>query len=107
VIGDANRYVDEQAPWALKKTDPARMNTVLWVLAETIRHVAILTQPFMPDASGRILDQLTVSPFAREFRHLEDGPLVPGTPLPPPQGVFPRIVEPAADGKAAGEGASA
>ncbi|HYC04787.1 MAG TPA: methionine--tRNA ligase [Azospirillaceae bacterium] len=94
VIGDANRYVDEQAPWALKKTDPERMQMVLWVLAETVRHVAILTQPFMPDASARLLDQLAVSPFAREFRHLEDGPLVPGTPLPPPAGVFPRIMPP-------------
>ena len=39
VIADANRYVDAQAPWALAKTDPARRDTVLWVLAETIRRV--------------------------------------------------------------------
>jgi methionyl-tRNA synthetase len=32
VIADANRYVDAQAPWALAKTDPARRDTVLWVL---------------------------------------------------------------------------
>ena len=31
VVGDANRYVDEQAPWALRKTDPARMGTVLYI----------------------------------------------------------------------------
>ncbi|MDP7548067.1 MAG: methionine--tRNA ligase, partial [Alphaproteobacteria bacterium] len=42
VVGEANRYVDAQAPWALKKTEPARMATVLYVLAEVIRHLAIL-----------------------------------------------------------------
>ena len=59
-IADADRYVDEQAPWALKKTDPARMETVLYVLAEVLRHLAILMQPFMPDAMGKLLDQLAV-----------------------------------------------
>ncbi|MBI1207345.1 MAG: methionine--tRNA ligase [Azospirillum sp.] len=94
VIGAANRYVDEQAPWALKKKDPPRMAAVLYVLAETIRHLALLTQPIMPDASARILDQLGVAADARQFANF--GPvhaLTPGTPLPPPQGVFPRFVE--------------
>ncbi|HZH26980.1 MAG TPA: methionine--tRNA ligase [Azospirillaceae bacterium] len=101
VIGDANRYVDEQAPWALRKTDPARMATVLWTLAETIRHVALLTQPFMPDASARILDQLAVPADARTFAAVgPDHALKAGTPLPPPQGVFPRYVEPAAEANA-------
>ena len=94
VIGDANRYVDEQAPWALKKTDPARMGTVLYVLAETIRHLAILTQPIMPDASAKILEQLAQGPESRGFDRLgPGGALVGGTPLPTPQGVFPRYVE--------------
>jgi methionyl-tRNA synthetase len=94
VIGDANRYVDEQAPWALRKTDPARMQTVLYVLAETIRRIAILTQPYMPQASIRILDQIGVAADARGFDRLaETHALVAGTPLPPPQGVFPRYIE--------------
>jgi methionyl-tRNA synthetase len=95
VVGDANRYVDAQAPWALRKTDPARMATVLYALAETIRHLAVLTQPFMPRASGRILDQLAVGPEARDIRALgaEGRPLRPGTALPKPEGVFPRLAE--------------
>ena len=56
----ANRYVDAQAPWTLRKTDPARMATVLWVLAETLRRLALLTQPFMPDASAKLLDLLAM-----------------------------------------------
>jgi methionyl-tRNA synthetase len=92
VTGAANRYVDEQAPWALKKTDIARMNTVLYVLAEVIRHVATMTQPFVPSASEKILDQLAVAPDARTIAALAV-PLAVGTALPPPQGVFPRYVE--------------
>jgi methionyl-tRNA synthetase len=94
VIGDGNRYVDEQAPWTLKKTDPARMATVLYVLAETLRHLAILIQPFMPDSMSNLLDQLAVPPEQRAFIALTpEQALKPGTPLPTPQGVFPRYVE--------------
>ncbi len=94
VIGAANRYVDEQAPWALNKTDPARMRTVLYVLAETIRHLAVLAQPITPGGAGRILDQLAVDEGARAFASLgPDGALVAGTALAKPEGVFPRHVE--------------
>ena len=93
VIGDGNRYVDEQAPWTLKKTDPPRMATVLYVLAETIRHVAVLTQPFMPAASARLLEQLGVPDNTRDFKSLSDYSLKSGQALPAPQGVFPRHVE--------------
>jgi len=95
VIADANRYVDAQAPWALAKTDPVRRDTVMWVLAETIRRVTLLVQPFMPDSTGKILDQLAVPTEGRTFGDF-DTELTPGTPLPKPQGVFPRFVEPKA-----------
>jgi methionyl-tRNA synthetase len=95
VIGEANRYIDSMAPWVLRKTDPARMRTVLWTLAESIRHIATLTQPFLPQASGKLLDQLGVPRRQRDFAALgpEGTPLVPGTPLPKPEGVFPRFHE--------------
>lgn len=94
LVGDANRYVDEQAPWALRKTDPERMATVLYVLAETIRHLAIQTQPIIPDASARILELLSVPNDARGFDRVGAAhALTPGTPLPKPEGVFPRYVE--------------
>ena len=93
VIGDANRYIDEMAPWALRKSDPARMATVLYVVAETIRHLAILAQPVMPGAGAKMLTQLAVAEDARTFDHLSpDHALTPGTPLPKPEGVFPRFV---------------
>ena len=97
VVGDANRYVDEMAPWALRKTDPDRMATVLYTLAETIRHVAILLQPVVPDSAAKILDQLAISDEHRSFKAVQsDFALKPGTPLPKPEGVFPRFVEEAA-----------
>jgi len=93
VVGDANRYVDEQAPWALRRTDPARMGTVLYTLAETIRHLAILAQPFIPGAASKLLNQLAVPEAARRFAAFETAPLIPGTPLPRPEGIFPRFVD--------------
>ena len=91
----ANRYVDEQAPWALKKTDPPRMETVLYVLAETVRYLGILVQPAMPDSAGKLLDQLAVPRDARNFAQLSPAhALTAGTALPAPQGVFPRYVDP-------------
>jgi len=94
VVSAANRYVDREAPWALKKTDPARMGTVLFVLAEVIRRLAILAQPLMPESCNRILDQLAVSATERNFAHVHiTAELKPGTALPKPEGVFPRFVE--------------
>jgi methionyl-tRNA synthetase len=92
VVGDANRYVDAQAPWTLRKTDPARMATVLYVLAEVLRQLSILIQPVMPDAASKLLDQLGVAPEDRTFAALNE-PLKPGIALPKPEGVFPRFVD--------------
>ncbi len=100
VVRAANGYVDAQAPWKLKKEDPDRMAGVLYVLAESVRRIALVLQPFMPDAMGRMLDQLAVSPDHRSFAFLDEGHhLAPRTALPAPQGIFPRYVE-----EAAGEG---
>ena len=97
VVAEANRYFAGQEPWALKKTDPARMETVLWTTAETVRRVAILCQPYMPESSAKLLDLLAVAAHVRSFAHVSDEfSLQPGQALPAPQGVFPRYVEPAA-----------
>ncbi|WP_313421294.1 methionine--tRNA ligase [Brevibacterium casei] len=154
VLSEANRYFSAQEPWKLKKTDPERMATVLWVTIEVVRIVSILIQPVMPESAGRILDLLGVAegsaeagakvlptaietgtgaevmdtvtasaavgvaagagfagagiaPAAaetaeggvsaadvdpRSFAAI-DFPLVPGTPLPKPEPVFPKFVE--------------
>jgi methionyl-tRNA synthetase len=92
LIRGGNAYIDHQAPWALKKTDTARMNTVLGVLLEVLRTVGILLQPFMPESMGKLLDQLGVAAGARQISALET-PLAAGAVLPGPVGIFPRFVE--------------
>ncbi len=94
VVAETNRYFAGAAPWELRKSDPARMATVLYVTAEVVRQVAVLTQPAMPTSMTRLLDLLAIAPAARDFAALgAGGRLVAGTPLPPPTAVFPRYVE--------------
>jgi methionyl-tRNA synthetase len=93
VISDANRYVDSTAPWGLKKTDPQRMGEVLAVLAETIRQVAILVQPVMPESAAKILDQIGVGAEARGFDQLAGAVrLTAGLSIAKPEPVFPRYI---------------
>jgi methionyl-tRNA synthetase len=97
VVAEANRYFAGEAPWALAKTDPARQKTVLYVTAEVVRQIAILAQPAMPAASGKLLDSLGVPAGERSFAMLGDAKrIAPGTILPAPTPAFPRYIEPAA-----------
>ncbi|NHN87595.1 methionine--tRNA ligase [Acetobacter conturbans] len=96
VIRACNAYIDHQAPWALKKTDPARMADVLRVLADALRGIATVLQPYMPDSMDRMLTQLGVQADERTFEAL-DTPLPEGRALPKPEGIFPRYVEPEAE----------
>ncbi len=95
VVADANRYFAGEAPWALKKTDPARMATVLYVTAEVVRQIAILAQSVMPGSCAKMLDQLGVAPDARDFASMgKAGRLAAGIRLGELSPVFPRFVEP-------------
>jgi methionyl-tRNA synthetase len=91
VVADANRYFAGQEPWALKKTDPERMETVLWTTAEVLRMIGFLVQPYVPASAEKLLDLLAVNPTSRSFasfgQRLESGML-----LPSPVGIFPRYV---------------
>ncbi|NQY81721.1 MAG: methionine--tRNA ligase [Alphaproteobacteria bacterium] len=93
VASEANRYINAMAPWVLRKTDPERMATVLYVIMETLRQIALILQPFMPDAMARMLDQLAVPSDQRAFVDFAK-PLVTGNPLPSPSPVFPRLTPP-------------
>jgi methionyl-tRNA synthetase len=94
VVADANRYFAAQEPWALRKTDPARMETVLHTTAEVIRRVGILCQPYIPGSAEKLLDLLAVPADKRSFANIGAADaLVSGTKLPAPQPVFPRYVD--------------
>ena len=95
-VAAADVYINDQAPWTLKKTDPARMETVLYVCAEAVRQLAILMQPIMPDSSAKLLDQINITD--RSFDSLgADHRIAAGTQVPKPQGVFPRFELPEED----------
>ena len=97
VVAEANRYFTAQEPWALRKTDFARMETVLWVTAEVIRIVAILAQPVMPASASKLLDALAQGEGAsRQFAAITVR-IAGGITLPAPTPVFPKYVEPAED----------
>jgi len=93
-IRSANSYIDKQAPWTLKKENFNRMETVLYVLTEVIRNIAIITQPFMPNSAEKILDQVGISDSSRSFKSFGSSEqIIPGSSLPEPFGVFPRILD--------------
>lgn len=95
-VSAVNGYLNEMAPWALRKTDAARADVVLYHAAEAIRQIALLVQPAMPTSAGLLLDQLAVPAGQRDFAAL-GARLQPGTSLPRPAGVFPRWTAPDAD----------
>ncbi|HYN00515.1 MAG TPA: methionine--tRNA ligase [Aestuariivirgaceae bacterium] len=94
VIGDTNRYFASEQPWALAKTDPRRMATVLYVTVEVLRQIGILIQPYMPHSAGKLLDAIGVDNHERSFNALGEGNrLAPGKEIPAPVPIFPRYVE--------------
>ncbi|MDB5691736.1 MAG: methionine--tRNA ligase [Alphaproteobacteria bacterium] len=95
-----NQYIDAQAPWALRKTDPERMNAVLATLYVAIMDLAVAIQPIIPEGAGRLLDQLGVPAGERDFASLEDADryarlAASGFTLPLPTPIFPRLEIPA------------
>lgn len=94
VVAEANRYFAAEEPWVKRKTDPARMATVLYVTAEVLRNVGVLAQPVIPAAASKLLDLLGVAAQARSFAQIGDvARLTAGAPLPAPAPIFPRYVE--------------
>ena len=95
LVGECNRYIDVNAPWVLVKTDEGkeRLKTVLYVLCECIRIVAILIAPTMPRTPARIYEQLGVA--EGELTGWESasrfGLLPAGTKVQKGEALFPRI----------------
>jgi methionyl-tRNA synthetase len=88
----ANTYIDHQAPWILKKTDIKKMYRVLFILAEVIRYIGILLQPFVPESASKILDQLTVNHTEHNFECLNRNYVIkPGISIPEPKPIFSRL----------------
>lgn len=115
VVGEANKYISDQAPWKLKNEDPQRMETVLHVALQAVSDCNTLLTPFLPHSAQKVHEQLggegrwAPMPEIREVS--EEGnadypvlmgdysgtpswaprPIVPGTPLSPPTPVFRKL----------------
>ncbi len=93
-----NAYVDTQAPWALKKTDPERMDTVLATLFICIAQLAVAVLPVIPESAAKLLDQMGVPAGVRTFSAISShwySPLAESDyRLAQPQGLFPRLEMP-------------
>lgn len=96
IVGRANKYMEEQAPWKLAKDEScaARLDTVLYAVLETVRAVSILIDPFMPNSAAAIWEQLGI-PEPLTAQSWADasawGRLAPGTQTQTPRPIFPRI----------------
>ena len=95
-----NQYVDEQAPWGLKKTDPVRMKAVLQTLFVALRDLAIAIQPVVPEKAAALLDQLGIPAEERGLAALGDTEwfnrlVASGFTVAPPTPLFPRLELPA------------
>jgi len=93
-IQRANKYIDENAPWALAK-DPAnrvRLATVMYHLLETIRICATLLTPFMPESAEKIFDQIGACEGCRTWEKANVwGSLRPDATVHKGEALFPRI----------------
>ncbi len=96
LVGRANKYVDETAPWRLAK-DPAqkgRLATVMYNLAESLRFITVMTAPFMPMLPARVWAQLGIEdrPELAAWESLASwGGLPYGTAVKRGPALFPRI----------------
>ncbi|WP_108810000.1 methionine--tRNA ligase [Sphingorhabdus sp. Alg231-15] len=97
-LSATNQYFADQAPWALRKTDPARADTVLYYTAESIRQLAIMLRWVIPESCDKMLDLLSQSPDERDFEHMTNR-IESGLALPAPTGIFPRLETPATNGE--------
>ena len=95
-----NQYIDAQAPWTLRKTDPERMLAVLETLYRAIADLAIAISPVIPEAAAKLLDQMGIPADERSFAAFPDRGrynrlLESGFVLGMPTAIFPRLETPA------------
>lgn len=97
-----NQYIDEQAPWTLKKTDPERMKVVLQTLYRAIAYLGVAIQPVIPEKAGKVLDILSIPNDQRSYGTFDDktwfgGLVKEGFTVGKPSPIFPRLELPETD----------
>lgn len=93
-IGELDKYIDQEQPWVLAKTDPERLKKVLYVLLESLRHLGWLLWPFMPETSETIFGKLGILKEEKQkiYEQLKTwGGLKPGIKVSKGDALFPRL----------------
>ncbi|WP_159943976.1 MULTISPECIES: methionine--tRNA ligase [unclassified Nocardiopsis] len=120
-VAEANKYISDQAPWALKKTDPERMATVLHVALQLVQDANTLLTPYLPESANKVYAMLggtgtwtgmprietghdriggseeevdypvVTGDYAGDEARWESRPIVPGTPLSRPEPLFAKL----------------
>lgn len=103
---EGNRYINQQAPWEMTKSNPARMQTILYVLYELLRITTIYLEPVIPTSAARVLDQMGVPATMRDFASVAENTTNGWTVMPKPTPLFPRIELPSVDEKSTGNNLS-
>lgn len=97
-----NQYIDVQAPWTLRKTDPERMEAVLETLLRALRELAIAVQPIIPGSAKKLLEQLGVGGNDSDFAAITNEDwyaelIGQGFRISAPSPIFPRLELPEQD----------
>ena len=71
-----NKYINDEEPWKLKKTDINKMNNILHLSLEQIGKISILLNPIIPEKSSKVLDALNVKKESRNLSFLDKGNLL-------------------------------
>ncbi len=88
----ANIYIDHEAPWTLRKSNPKKMQEILYTLLESLRYISIMLQPFIPNSASKMLNQLNVPENQRSFSHLsKEFAIKSGQELVEPTPIFFRL----------------
>ncbi len=88
---EANKYVDDNKPWALAKTDMTKLAEVIYVLLEMIRQIGLALLPFIPGSATRILGYLNITDTKNYLEQRTWGGLKAGISLQTVEPMFPRI----------------
>ena len=94
LVGKANKYIDDTAPWALNKNgETEKLKTVMYNLAEVLRQVTILISPVMPNVAAKVWQQLGLdaATAGQDWEALAWGGFPAGTKIQRGEALFPRI----------------
>ena len=72
-----NKYINDEEPWKLKKTDLKKMNNILHIALEQIAIISILLNPIIPIATDKVLDALNIKKDLRKFSFVENEDIMP------------------------------